>query len=339
MLTIYPKYKDEYAEAFCKMFMSRDVKYKRYLFGTNTIAQKIAEYVNVDGFINTVSNEDSFMNKPMIQSLDDLPEDSLVINCVLLSVVSVQYKLLGYSWRSIDCYRFITEVNLPIDIFHFTGWRNDIEHNIEEYKQIYNLLSDKSSKNIFAKMINFKVTADIHYLYGFNTDIEGQYFDNCLSLPSNPVFCDVGGFDGFTTKRFVTLYPNYGKVYFFEPEDNNMHIAKSNLELYDNIVFIQKGCGSVEQHLNFYADADRSVITETGNHIIEIDRLDCLVDGKVDFIKMDIEGAEEEALVGASDTIKKYHPNIAISVYHKPSDFWKIPKQILNIRTRLQHRS
>ena len=49
---------------------------------------------------------------------------------------------------------------------------------------------------------------------------------------------------------------------------------------------------------------------------------------RVDFIKMDIEGAEKNALIGAHATLAKYHPRMALSAYHLPGDPEKIPELV-----------
>jgi hypothetical protein len=49
---------------------------------------------------------------------------------------------------------------------------------------------------------------------------------------------------------------------------------------------------------------------------------------RVDFIKMDIEGAEQNALIGARATLAKYHPRMSLSAYHRPDDPKKIPELV-----------
>ena len=61
---------------------------------------------------------------------------------------------------------------------------------------------------------------------------------------------------------------------------------------------------------------------------VSIDEM--LAGERASFIKMDIEGAEMPALIGAQKTIEKYKPKLAISIYHKEDDLWEIPYYILD---------
>ena len=74
-----------------------------------------------------------------------------------------------------------------------------------------------------------------------------------------------------------------------------------------------------------------SRIDENGEDEVEVRALDEVVDGKVTFIKMDIEGAELQALFGAEKTIKKYKPKLAICIYHRLEDILEIPAYIHSI--------
>jgi FkbM family methyltransferase len=53
---------------------------------------------------------------------------------------------------------------------------------------------------------------------------------------------------------------------------------------------------------------------------------------RVDFIKMDIEGAEQKALNGGRATIVKYQPRMAVCVYHQRKDPVEIPRLVKQIR-------
>lgn len=62
---------------------------------------------------------------------------------------------------------------------------------------------------------------------------------------------------------------------------------------------------------------------------------------RMDYIKMDIEGSELESLRGAENTIRRFRPKLAISVYHKPDDVWLVQQYIdslgLGYRFALRH--
>lgn len=59
-------------------------------------------------------------------------------------------------------------------------------------------------------------------------------------------------------------------------------------------------------------------------------------DRRITFIKMDIEGAEKEALVGAQNIIRNQKPKLAISIYHKKEDIWELPALLLEMNPEYQ---
>ena len=57
-----------------------------------------------------------------------------------------------------------------------------------------------------------------------------------------------------------------------------------------------------------------------------------LADSKPTYIKFDVEGAEHDALVGASETIKANLPVLAVCLYHRPEDLWDLPLLVRSLR-------
>lgn len=93
---------------------------------------------------------------------------------------------------------------------------------------------------------------------------------------------------------------------------------------------------------NIAQDSGSSSIVEdgAGGNMVEIVKtsqvpvvsLDSTVyDAEPNFIKMDIEGAEREALLGAKNILQSYKPALAISAYHKPQDIYELPLLIRKI--------
>ena len=163
--------------------------------------------------------------------------------------------------------------------------------------------------------------------------IKKQYFDLEDMHPNeNEIFLDVCGYDGMTSVYFSQWASKYKKIYIFEPDENNIEKCYYNIEKYNiRCELIGRGVWSEDTILKFEANSNESSqISNNGEYIIPVTTIDKACAGKgVSFIKMDIEGAEEQALIGAKQTIINNRPKLAICVYHKLDDIWKIPNIIL----------
>lgn len=159
-----------------------------------------------------------------------------------------------------------------------------------------------------------------------------QYFD----LPQlderqkeKEIFIDGGCFDGSTSLGFINWCKKIiggGYIYAWEPDLANREKCIKVLES-GKIPYqmIPKGLWSEYAEMNFKSNGGSSSIIKDGDVHIIADSIDRCIDAPVTYIKMDIEGAEYQAILGAKKTIEKYKPKLAICVYHKPEDVWELP--------------
>lgn len=133
----------------------------------------------------------------------------------------------------------------------------------------------------------------------------------------------------------------------FEPDYNcyKQCVGLCNVLKENEICIIQKGIWCKSEHLKLEIKDKGATRVIDWNEEMELDRLDevdvvavdDILNGKpCGFIKMDIEGSEYRALEGAKNTIRKDHPILAISIYHKPEDIVEIPEYILELSESYQ---
>lgn len=170
--------------------------------------------------------------------------------------------------------------------------------------------------------------------YDVNFFFDNQYF----ALPQikhtpdedDGIFIDCGAFDGSTVKDFVKYCGGkYNKIYSFEPIPRQYENCLQNIQKWgiERVEFIQKGVWSSKAAFNFLDGGPGSCVSAGGTVPVEVIDIDSAVaeNEKVTFIKMDVEGAELEALKGAYNTIRRCKPKLAVCIYHKPSDIIEIP--------------
>ena len=169
-------------------------------------------------------------------------------------------------------------------------------------------------------------------IYGLT---EGKiYFDEDIPVKiKNGVFIDGGSFDGCDSKRFIDKY--HGKTICFEPDKSNIRRIDEKLESYEGAYrIIPKALWCGQEELSFLSEGDcgsKIEVETSGNDWVLASSIDIEAEKEnICMIKMDIEGAEMEALRGAENTIKREHPILAISIYHKPEDILSIPEYIMS---------
>jgi len=164
-----------------------------------------------------------------------------------------------------------------------------------------------------------------------------QYFgEDFLKPVKNEVFVDTGAYSGDTVEKFIQFSTGkYRKIYALEPDKRNFAGLNKNLSSCTGLVALNKGAWNTNETLSFREDAYTfgSNITNAGDSSIETTKIDDIFcdNDSATFIKMDIEGAELQALMGAENTIKKHKPRLAISIYHKLDDIVTIPEYILSV--------
>lgn len=186
-----------------------------------------------------------------------------------------------------------------------------------------------------------------------------QYFVFPSLFRKGTAFVDGGCANGSTSRQFADWCEgNYSKIIAFEPNSVNYEICRRNAEGWGlkNFELVQAGLSSEETKVDLVARGGGSFITDSSvwmrpgalngqkvEHINTVKIDDFARDTTIGFIKMDIEGAEYDALKGAADTIRRDRPLLAICVYHRRGDMLTIMDYLLSIvpayRFWLRHHS
>jgi FkbM family methyltransferase len=177
-----------------------------------------------------------------------------------------------------------------------------------------------------------------------------QYFFDRGGVRIQPdrgdVVLDLGACLGDTTLGFAAAVGESGRVFAFEPMPIFQEVVRSNVErnphLATRIELVERAVASTSDQLvrlvdagpgsRLSADGTVEAITVSVDDFVRSNALK-----RVDFIKMDIEGAEQLALEGSAQSIANHQPKLAICAYHETDDLWRLPLLItrLNPRYRL----
>ena len=256
------------------------------------------------------------------------------------------------------------EVMLKVLAYRVLGPRHvKLPQNTENFWAQYNTIDQKHARqrrtqpawnkrwflNAYEVTVaDQRLIINAHPLNILDTFLLEQYaYNKCgkrISARQGDVIMDGGGCYGDTALYFAAKAGNNGAVVTFEFMEENLRILKKNLaanpELENRIRVVNKAIWKHSgEKLSFKSDGPGTRISSNGGggkvNEVETASIDEVVKTKalpkVDFIKMDIEGAELEGLKGSRQTIERFKPTLAISLYHKKEDFITIPQWIQSL--------
>lgn len=210
---------------------------------------------------------------------------------------------------------------------------NEIEQNILKVK---NLLSDDESKQIFDAILEFRKT--------FNYEHINHFYDANMYLPPPVIsmvkqldqvnLVDCGACIGDLIDLFSSKDIAIKNYYPFEPDDSNLDKLRSKIiKSNTNSCVFPMGVGNFNGLIGFNSGSGTGCnIDENSENKILVTKVDdVILNHNINFVKMDIEGFENEALEGMKKIIQKNKPILAISIYHKPFDFIDIPLSLSRI--------
>lgn len=199
----------------------------------------------------------------------------------------------------------------------------------DELSRVRSLLADEQSKQVLDGVIEYRLTGKIKPLLATASDRE-EVFTNILHPARYRSCADFGAYNGDTISELLRYQPNLTQIWALEPDRRSYRklMARAENETFaDRLTALQAGAWCEDCTRSISDEGSRnSHLIEGGGKQVECVAPDSLFGGKcVDYIKYDVEGAEYEALLGSRRTIEAHTPDLAISLYHRGEDIWKLP--------------
>jgi FkbM family methyltransferase len=220
----------------------------------------------------------------------------------------------------------------------------DLPHKVleaaDDVRAAYTLLADDQSRDEYLSQLAWRLTADFDVL-GPHLPTSDQYFtSDVISLTDDDVFVDCGAYDGDTIASLADHHPGgIRTIVALEPDPQNLEALDARLAGLDPAIRAQV------EILPWAASATRGTarwslpgtssagIAEDGELEVQMAPLDELLDRDLvaTYVKMDIEGAEPDALAGARRTVTDHRPALAICVYHQQDHLWSLPLAVAQL--------
>jgi len=221
----------------------------------------------------------------------------------------------------------------------------DLPHRVLEeathVRAAFGLLGDTRSRSEFRAQIRFRLLADFDCLP--HPDSDPQYLaDGLFAYSDEEAFVDGGAYNGDTLRSYLASRDRFATYTALEPDPPNFEALRryvSSLpgEVANRIELLPLAAYSSRQRMRIAGSGSAAAALVAVDGPPDPNDVECVTldelftDRRMSFLKLDIEGAEPEAIKGAATAIRRDRPIIAVCVYHLQNHLWRLPLVIASL--------
>ncbi len=211
------------------------------------------------------------------------------------------------------------------------------EHRAQ-FEAVYDLLADEESRTVYQNIIEYKISGKLSYLQNAVSD-KNSVMQNIVHPENMTSYLDLGAYNGDTVRELLAVAPALRDVYAMEPDPRNFRKLSAYAEeetrarvqvypyaawdKYETLAFSIQGSRNSTVAQNITSGIQISQAKERTAEAASPDTI--LGDRTIDYIKYDVEGAEARALRGSASLIRRCHPKLLLSLYHRTEDLFALP--------------
>ena len=297
----------------------------------------VADFIASDGFVRGQSFL-GYRVKTLAEVEQEHGDDFLILVCFGSQIPEVMEHIQNVAEK-----HELYAPNVPV-VGDGVFYLEYAKANSDQLKKVYKMLADEQSKKVFENVIRYKLSGDINYLKECETPSDEKF--DLLNIGTEETVVDLGAYDGDTLVEFLNgTSMQFKKLYAMEPDHKNYRKLKRKLYMIGSALLEPYNAGAWDEDttVTFNMRAGRGS-TAAGSsrpqrsvHFrdIKMMKTDTMLRGDAaTYIKIDVEGAEENALRGAKETILNFRPKLNVAVYHRNEDMFKLPLLISELNRK-----
>lgn len=215
------------------------------------------------------------------------------------------------------------------------------EHEAE-LDAVDELLADDRSRELLYDVISYRLSGEIPYLLD-RFDERDDVYRTLLSPQKFIRAADLGAYNGDTARELLPYAPNLREIYCMEPDPRSFRkLSKyAEEETRCRVVPLNYAAHDKSEILMFESSGNRNATLGSGNpaskkrEFVSCDSLSHLLENyespRIDYIKFDVEGAEDKAIDGCLPIIKRDRPELLVSLYHRREDLFALPLKLASL--------